>query len=152
MFGGFGALGGISALGGTGVNGVVHGSFTIKGPDGKYETIDTQFGTAEAVSSNSITVKSADGFSQTYQVGSGTVVDADYNGILSVAVGDDISIQGLVSGTAVTAERVTDLTQVQANRQSWAPNTPNAPKPPTNNGGASTWTGPDGDGPGPAAA
>jgi len=116
-FGGFG--------GGLGPIGAIHASYTVKGPNGSYETIDTQYGTAEVVSSGSITVKSADGFSQTYTVGSSTVVDADYNGILSVKVGDTISIQGLVSGSTVTAERVLDVTQVQANRKSWAPGPPN---------------------------
>jgi hypothetical protein len=111
-----GELGGF----GPGGDGMVHGSFTIKGPNG-YETVDVQSGTAQAVSSSSITVKSADGFSQTYNVGSSTVVDADYDGIQSVKVGDDISVQALTSGSTVTAERVTDLTQLQANRKSWVP-------------------------------
>ena len=107
-----------------GMNGVIHGSYTLKGPNGTYETIDTQSGTAKDVTSSSITVLSADGFSQIYAVGSSTVVDADYNGIGSVAVGDNISIVGLASGGTVTAERVTDLTQIQANRSSWAPARP----------------------------
>ena len=126
-FGGFGV--------GLGPNGAVHASYTVKGPNGNYETIDTQYGTAEAVSSGSITVKSADGFSQTYTVGSSTVVDADYNGILSVKVGDTISVEGLVSGSTVTAERVLDVTQVQANRKSWAPGPPDLPGGPGGTGG-----------------
>jgi hypothetical protein len=118
---------GFGGLDGLGPDGTIHASYTLKGPKGNYETIDAQYGTAEAVSSGSITVKSADGFSQTYTVGSSTVVYADYNGILSVKVGDTISIQGLVSGSTVTAERVLDVTQVQANRKSWAPGPPDGP-------------------------
>ncbi len=57
-----------------GPDGAIHGSLTVKGPNGGYETVDTQYGTAEAVSSSSITVKSADGFSQTYTVSASTVV------------------------------------------------------------------------------
>jgi hypothetical protein len=107
-----------------GANGVIHGSYTLKGPDGAYETINTQSGTATDVTSDSITVLSADGFSQTYAVGSSTVVDADYHGIGSVEVGDNINIVGLASGGTVAAEQVTDLTQIQANRGSWAPTRP----------------------------
>ena len=123
-------------FGGLGSDGAIHASYTVKGPNGDYETIDTQYGMAEAVSSGSITVKSADGFSQTYAVGSSTLVDADYNGILSVKVGDTISIQGLVNGTTVTAERVLDVTQVQANRNSWEPGPPNIPGGPGGPGGS----------------
>ena len=130
-FYGFGGLGA-----GLGSDGAIHASYTVKGPNGDYETIDTQYGMAEAVSSGSITVKSADGFSQTYAVGSSTVVDAGYNGILSVKVGDTISIQGLVDGSTVTAERVLDVTQVQANRKSWEPGPPNGPGGPGGAGGS----------------
>jgi hypothetical protein len=159
---------GLFAGPGAGANGVIHGSYTIKGPDGSYETIDTQYGTAEAVSSTSITVKSADGFSQTYAVGSGTIVDTDSNGITSVALGDEISIQALVSGATVTAQRVTDLSQLQANGKSWVPNRPSPASPsgaatpaapglfngPFGHrpGGSSNGTGWDDGGPGPAAA
>jgi hypothetical protein len=146
---------------GAGLNGVIHGSYTVKGPDGSYETIDTQYGTAEAVSSTSITVKSADGFSQTYVVGPSTVVDADSSGITAVALGDEVTIQALVSGSTITAERVTDLTQLQANKKSWAPDppTPSAPATPGlfhgpfgQPSGSANGTGWDGGGPGPSAA
>jgi hypothetical protein len=94
--------------------GVVHASYTFKDAQGTYETMDTQTGTAEAVSSSSITVQSADGFSQVYQVSSSTLVHADYEGILSVKTGDNVSVVGEVDGANVDAEQVTDLTQVQA--------------------------------------
>jgi hypothetical protein len=118
-----GPLGGF----GMGLGGAIHGSFTVKGPSGTYETIDTQYGTAEAVSSSSITVKSADGFSQSYSVDSSTIVDAEPSGILSVKVGDTVSIQGLVSGSNVKAERVLDVTQVKAHHPSWGPGHPSGP-------------------------
>lgn len=123
-------MGGLgSFMGGLGTGGVVHSSYTVKLPSGSYETIDTQVGTAQDVSANSITVKSADGFTQVYQVGTSTVVDADYDGILSVKVNDNISIEGVVSSSSsststaaptVTAQSVTDLTQVQAGHASRA--------------------------------
>jgi hypothetical protein len=118
-----GPLGGL----GMGLGGAIHGSFTVKGPSGNYETIDTQYGTAEAVSSGSITVKSADGFSQSYAVDSSTIVDAEPSGILSVKVGDTVSIRGLVSGSTVKAERVLDVTQVKAHHPSWGPGPPSGP-------------------------
>jgi hypothetical protein len=137
-FFGFGGAGGPGMGMGLGPNGAIHGTFTVKAPSGSYETIDTQYGTAESVSSSSITVKSADGFSQTYTVASSTVVDAAYNGILSVKVGDTISIQAVVNGSTVTAERVLDLTQVRANHPSWSPGPPNGkaggPPPSPGNG------------------
>jgi len=120
---------------GMGQGGVVHASYTFKGPNGDYETVDTQYGTAQAVSSSSITVKSADGFSQTYEVGSGTLVNADYEGILSVNVGDEVTIEAVANGSTITAERVIDLTQVQANRQSWLPGPGNNTSPPSGSGG-----------------
>ncbi len=115
--GGFGGPGG--SLGALGGGGIIHASYTIKDPKGTYETIDTQVGTAEDVSSSSLTVKSADGFSQTYDVTTSTIVDADYEGILSVKVGDTVSVQALADGTTVTAQRVQDVTQLQANRPAW---------------------------------
>ncbi len=146
-----GAVGGFGIMGLGGPNGAIHGSFTVKGPKGAYETIDTQYGTAESVSSSSITVKSDDGFSQTYTVGSSTVVDADSSGILSVKVGDTVSIQGLVSGSTVTAERVLDVTQVKASRQTWAPGHPSWPGGPRGPGGPGGSGGPAGSG-GPGGA
>jgi hypothetical protein len=142
MGGGFkgpGGIGGFSTAGGLlGPGGAIHGTFTIKGPSGAYETIDTQYGTAEAVTGASITVKSADGFSQVYTVDSSTVVNADSSGITSVAVGDTVSISATVSGSTATAQTVTDITQVQANRKSWAP----GPQGPRGPGGPGDWGGP----------
>jgi hypothetical protein len=91
----------------------------LKDGNGTYETIDTQVGTAEDVSAGSLTVKSADGFSQTYDITTSTIVDADYEGILSVKVGDTVSVQALVDGSSITAQRVQDVTQLQANRPAW---------------------------------
>jgi hypothetical protein len=136
--GGQGGPGGPMGVGGFGLagpNGAIHGTFTVKGPKGGYETVDTQYGTAEAVSSSSITVKSADGFSQTYTVSSSTEVGPGKNDILSVKVGDTVSIQGLVSGSAINAQHVLDLTQVKANHPSWGPGRPPGPGGPGTSGG-----------------
>lgn len=139
----FGGFGGFFGLGGAlGPNGAIHGTFTIKGPNGSYETIATQYGTAGTVTASSITVKSADGFSQTYTVDPSTVVDADSNGITSVITGDTVSIQATVSGSTFTAQTVLDLTQVQANRKSWAPGPPAGSGSPGGFGGPTTTTDP----------
>lgn len=110
-----------SGLFSVGAVGVVHGTYTVKGPTGTYETLSTQRGTVQQVSSSSITVKSADGFTQTYAVAQSTNVDANYNGILSVKQGDSITVEGMVDGSTVTAQQVVDLTQVRANRAGWLP-------------------------------
>ena len=119
---------------------VVHASYTVKGPSGAYETLDTQVGTVQAVSSSSITVKSADGYRQQYAVGSSTVVYADHNGIGSVKLGDQVSVIGLAGSSAVTAERIVDITQVQANRSTWQPQPPAPPTSPSTPGSAGATT------------
>jgi len=130
----------MSTLGGLfGPDGVIHGSYTIKGPSGDYETIDTQYGTAGSVSAGSITVTSADGYKQTYTVDSSTVVNADSSGITSVQNGDTVTVTATVSGGTATAQTVIDMTQVQSNRKSWAPGGPKGPGP---WGGTTTTTGP----------
>jgi hypothetical protein len=139
-FRGPGGLGGMSTLGGLfGPDGVIHGTYTLKGPNGDYETIDTQYGKAGSVSEGSITVTSADGYVQVYTVDSSTVVDADSSGITSVNNGDTVTVTATVSGDTATAQTVIDLTQVQANRKSWAPGGPKGPGP---WGGTTTTTGP----------
>ena len=113
-FGAWGAFAGATM-------GAVHGTFTVKGPNGGYETLSTQQGSVQSVSSSSLTVKSADGFTQIYEVAPSTVVDADYEGILSVKQGDTVSVQGIVKGSTVTAQSVVDITQVGAPRPGWGP-------------------------------
>jgi hypothetical protein len=118
----FGAGGPRGMLGGLmGPLGAIHAQFTVPGPNGGYETIATQTGTVQSVSSGSVTVKSTDGYTQQYVVDPSTLVAADYEGILSVSSGDTVVVEALVSGSTYTAERVVDTTQAQANRGSWGP-------------------------------
>ncbi|MHB1496754.1 MAG: hypothetical protein ACYCXN_02405 [Acidimicrobiales bacterium] len=128
------------AFPGIGAGGVVHGSYTVKGPNG-YETLDTQVGTVEAVSSTSVTVKSADGYSQKYSVVSTTVVYADQDGIASIKTGDEVTVVGLVGSSGVTAEHIVDVTQVQANGTIWHPS---PPSPPASLGAPRATSGPTG--------
>lgn len=133
---------------------LVHGTYTVKGPSGSYETLDTQVGIVQAVSSSSITVKSTDGYSKQYVVGSSTVVYADSNGIGSVKAGDQVSVIGLAGSSGVTAERIVDITQVKANGGRWQPAPPTPPTSGSNGGTTTSYSNGHpfgGDDPGPAA-
>ena len=139
---GFGGFGGAFAggLGGP----VVHGQYTIKGPNG-YETIDERTGTVSAVSDTSgstwsLTVKSADGSSGTFTVNASTSVNGGESGIASVKSGDTVVVTATVSGGTATAVRITDGTTLKANGKSWLPLRGQAPpgatgtSPPATNG------------------
>jgi hypothetical protein len=104
-FGGFGFGGGLF--------GALHGQLVVTKPGGGYETVDVQNGQVTAVSSTSITLKSADGFTKSYTVTSSTLVDAQRDGIGSVKVGNQASVTATVSGAAVTATSINDLTLLQ---------------------------------------
>lgn len=91
---------------------VVRGTLIVKGADGKYETVSVQKGTVHQVGSGHMTVNSADGVSQTYDVLSSTAVRADGDSISSVKDNDVVSVLASVNGSAYTAERIIDLTEV----------------------------------------
>jgi hypothetical protein len=104
---------------------VIHGQYTIKGPNG-YETLDERSGTVSAVSNTSgsvwsLMVKSADGTSGTFTVNSSSSVNGGESGIASVKVGDKVNVVATVSGTTATATEITDQTTLQANGKSWFP-------------------------------
>jgi hypothetical protein len=98
---------------GLGGFGMVHGQFVVAKSGGGYETVDVQDGQVTAVSTTSITLKSSDGFTKTYVVTSSTTVDAQRDGIGSVKVGNQASVEATVSGSAVTAANIADLTLLQ---------------------------------------
>jgi hypothetical protein len=95
---------------GGGLFGALHGQLVVRKPGGGYQTVDVQNGQVTAVSSTSITLKSADGFTKTYAVTSSTLVDAQRDGIGSVKVGNQAAVLATVSGSAVTATSISDLT------------------------------------------
>jgi len=95
---------------GGGLFGALHGQFVVRKPGGGYQTVDVQNGQVTAVSSTSITLKSADGFTKTYTITSSTLVDAQRDGIGSVKVGNQAAVLATVSGSAVTATSISDLT------------------------------------------
>ena len=110
-----------------GLRGGIHGQFTVPAPSGGYETILTQIGTVDSVSSSTITVKSEDGYTHTYSVDDNTLVAAGNNGIADVSKGDTVRV--LAVGNA--AKQIVDATKVQSLRQKyWAPrNKGQAPAP-----------------------
>jgi hypothetical protein len=108
--------------------GVVHGQYTVKGPNG-YETIDVRTGTVSAVSNTagdtwSLSVKSADGSSATFTVNGSTSVNGGESGISSVKSGDSVSVTATESSGTATATQVTDRTTLQANGKAWMPTRP----------------------------
>jgi hypothetical protein len=93
--------------------GALHGVFVVGKSGGGYEIVDVQNGQVTAVSSTSITLKSADGFTKSYVVTSSTRVDAQRDGIGSIKVGNQASVQATVSGSTATAISIEDLTLLQ---------------------------------------
>ncbi|TMK85184.1 MAG: hypothetical protein E6G44_07915 [Actinobacteria bacterium] len=108
--------------------GAIHGEFTIRGPNGAYQTLATQLGTVTSVSASSIAVKSEDGFSRTYAVNDNTLVDAGNNGIADVKSGDTVRVVATVSGGKATAVEVIDATNVRRLRGRWLPGFPGPPE------------------------
>jgi hypothetical protein len=126
--------GGLAGPGG----GVLHGEFVRRNGNG-YQTVDVQVGQVTAVNSSSITVKSADGFSKSYSVTTNTLVNAGRDGIGTVKVGHNVSIQAVVNGTTTEAASIVDQTTIGSIHQHWWPAPPpsaSAPSTPAPSGSA----------------
>lgn len=119
-------------FGGPGLpGGILHGQFTINGPNG-YETLQMQNGTVRSITNTSgttwsLVVTSADGTPLTYVVDSGTSIDGGETGVSSIATGDTVRVLAVVSGSTATAKQVEDQTVQQKNGQSWEPSRPTPP-------------------------
>jgi len=130
--------------GGLGGGPVVHGRYTVRGPNG-YETIDERTGTVSALSNTSgntwsLTVKSADGTSGTFVVNGSTSVNGGESGIASVKSGDTVNVIATVSGSTDTATRLLDATVLRANAGSWLPSRLGPSAPPMPGGAAPSGT------------
>ena len=104
---------------------VIHGQFTIQGPNG-YETLDERTGTVSSITNTSgstwsLEVKSSDGTSAAFTVDSGTSVDGGEMGISSVKQGDTVTVLALDNNATATAKEVRDRTVLQNNASSWMP-------------------------------
>jgi hypothetical protein len=147
--GGFAGPGGFGGGFGVGGGGVVHGEYTVKGPNG-YETIDVRTGTVSDVTNTSgtnwtLTLKSADGTSATFTVDSSSSVNGGESGIASVKNGDTVMVTATVSSGTATATQIMDQTTLQANGKSWMPMRGQGPMgggetPPTAPSGSTTST------------
>lgn len=107
---------------------VLHAEYTVR--DGTtFRTVTIQLGRVTSVSPTSITVLSADGYSRTYAIQPSTVVDSQNDGISSVAVKDQVRLQGLLQGSKRIATEITDVTKVGQSRHAFGLTRPPAPGP-----------------------
>lgn len=121
---------------------VLHGVFTVVGPNGSDETLQEQTGTVSAIAGTvgntwSMTVTSSDGTAITYVIDTGTSVNGGESGVSSISKGDTVHVLALVSNDTNEAKQVTDTTVLQANGQSWRPSPPSS----SNNSPSGTTTG-----------
>jgi hypothetical protein len=137
----FRGVGGLGALG-LGGGSLVHGQATVRTGSGSYRSVDFQLGKVTAVSSTSITVTSTDGYTHSYTVASSTVVDAQRDGIGSVAKSDQVMVVATQSGNTATATNIVDTTKVQSSRTGFGFGPPRAPFPPGNGAGPAASGGP----------
>ncbi len=70
-----------------------------------------------AVSKSSITVQSADQYRHTYAVTASTMVDAERDGIGSVAQGDQVQVLATKVNGSDTATNIVDTTKIGASRK-----------------------------------
>lgn len=99
---------------------VLHATYTVQTGTNTYTTYNVQVGSASDVSQSGIKVTSVDGFDATYAVTSRTIVDAQRDGIGSIANNDKVDITATVTTTGTgpsatttaTATNIVDLTQV----------------------------------------
>jgi hypothetical protein len=103
-FGGLGRLRGKMMLGRP-----LHGEFVVAKQGGGYQTVATQQGKVQSVSSSSITLKSEDGYTKTYAIDGDTLVNARRDGIESVKKDDTVGVAAVVDGDGATAVRVADV-------------------------------------------
>jgi hypothetical protein len=113
---------GRGGFGGPGMG--IRGTFVVPKADGGYQTVHTQRGEVTAVSATSITVRSEDDYTKTYTVTADTGVNAQRDGIGSIAVGDDVRILGVEADGAVTAVQISDRTRMEKGMERLAPPAP----------------------------
>ena len=98
---GHGSPGGFSAAHVSGAFPALHGELVTSDGEGGFVTLLTQTGTVTSIAPNSITVRSADAFTQTYELPPGAQKTGQ-----SIAVNDEVSIQGKRTGQVATASSV----------------------------------------------
>jgi hypothetical protein len=119
-------MGAMGGLGFGGLNSVLHGEVTVKGPNGTDETLEIQTGSVTSVkdvsgSTWSLVVTSSDKTALTYTVGSSSSVNGGETGISSVKTGDNVSVIAVVSKGTSTVKSLIDISKLQANAKTWSP-------------------------------
>jgi hypothetical protein len=110
---------------------VIHGTFTIMGPNGSYEDLQEQTGTVSSITNTSgntwsLKVTSADGTVLSYVIDSGTSIDGGETGVSSIAQNDTVRVLAVVTNGTATAKQITDRTVLKNNGQSWMPAPPSS--------------------------
>jgi hypothetical protein len=131
----------------------VHGQVTVPNGTNAYKTIEFQIGTVSSkptTGATSITVHSADGYTHTYTVTTSTQVDAQRDGIGSIAHGDTVTVLATPISGKDTATSIVDTTKIGSSRSGFGlptgPDRPGGPAGPgarTGSAGSagSTWSG-----------
>lgn len=94
--------------------GALHGEFVVPKKGGGYQTVASQRGTVESISSTAVTVRSEDGYQRTYAVDDTTMVNAGRAGVGSIEKGATVAVVATVSGDDATAVRVVDVSKTKA--------------------------------------
>ena len=87
----------------------LHGEQVLETADGVYETVATQRGTVDEVTSAELTVTSEDGYSRTYTLTAESLVDEWSGDAVDLALGDNVMVVATVDGSVATAARAIDL-------------------------------------------
>jgi len=92
--------GGFAAQHMTGAPTSLHGEYVVADGGNNFSTMLTQTGSVTAISPTFVTVRSEDGFTQTYELQAAAHTNQ------TIAVSDDVSIEGRRSGPATTAVNI----------------------------------------------
>ncbi|MEV4552016.1 hypothetical protein [Nonomuraea wenchangensis] len=88
----------------------LHGEYVVRGEDGGYVTVATQYGEVTAADQDSVTVKSEDGYTKEYALTSETRINRGGDGADAVKTGQKVMVAAKVDGGTATAVVVRDVT------------------------------------------
>ncbi|MGW5359700.1 hypothetical protein [Actinopolymorpha pittospori] len=94
--------------------GALHGEFVVPKKGGGYQTVASQRGTVESISSSAVTVRSEDGYRRAYAIDDTTTVAGGRAGVGSIKEGSTVAVVATVSGDKATAVRVVDVSRQKA--------------------------------------
>ncbi|MED7923971.1 hypothetical protein SMD20_07005 [Nonomuraea sp. LP-02] len=88
----------------------LHGEYVVRGEDGGYVTIATQYGDVTAADQDSVTVKSEDGYTKEYALTSETRINRGGDGADAIKTGQKVMVAAKVDAGTATAVVVRDVT------------------------------------------